>query len=146
MSVPDMSINAFVTHTRSVEKDSVAPPARGTPVLRQPDQLLLDCIDGVLTDVLGGKVREAIYDYLARQFSLAKEEIPAHLDKFSELLVKTFGNGAAILERRIASRLYGTMGREFVDVPNFKLNQHVALIKSMIDWGKKIDSKADRPK
>jgi hypothetical protein len=119
---------------------------QGAPIRRQPDQLLLGCIDAVLTELLGEKVREAIYDYVARQSSLAKEEIPAHIDEFSELLVKTLGRGAATLERRIASRLYNTLGLEFVDVPNLSLNEHVARIRSIIDREEKqIDSTANGP-
>ncbi len=88
----------------------------------------------------------AIYDYLARHSSLAKEEIPAHIDEFSELLVKTLGRGAATLEKRIANRLYDTLGLEFVDVPNLSLNEHVARIRSMIDREeRKIDSTANGP-
>ena len=145
VSVLDMSVNPSVRHIRCVEKQCVRQPIQGTPVRRQLDQILLDCIDAVLSDVLGRKVREAIYDHLARQSSLAKEEIPAHLDEFSELLVKTFGNGAATLERRIASKLCGTMGWKFVDVPNFGLNEYVALIRGIIDREKKVYSETNGP-
>jgi hypothetical protein len=129
----DMSMKTFARTTPSVENQCAEQPVQGTPARRQPDQLLLGCIDAVLTELLGGKVREAIYDYLARQSSLAKEEIPEHLDEFCELLVKTLGRGAATLERRIASRLYDSLSLEFVDVPHLSLNEHVARIRSIID-------------
>lgn len=97
----------------------------------QSDLILLDCIDAVLTEVLGVKVREAVYDHLARQGSLAKEEIPAHLDDFSELLRNTFGRGAITLEKRIAKKLCSILGCEFVDVPKFGLQGYVSLITSL---------------
>lgn len=141
-----MSVNPLATDPNCVEKQGVKQPMQGTPVRRQPDQLLLGCIDAVLTELLGGRTREAIYDYLARHSSLAKEAIPEHLNELSELLTKTLGRGAATLERRIASRLYDTLGLEFVDAPNLSLNEHVARIKSMIDREeKKIDSTANGP-
>ncbi|MGP8069565.1 MAG: hypothetical protein ACLP5V_06710 [Candidatus Bathyarchaeia archaeon] len=105
--------------------------------ITQPHQILLDNTDTVLTEVLGCKVREAIYDNLARQFSLTREEIPAHLDEFSDLLKETFGRGAATLERRIASKLYVALGLEFVDVPNFGLKEHVELIRRIIEQSKR---------
>jgi hypothetical protein len=117
-----------------------------TPSQSQPDQLLLGCIDAVLTDLLGGKVREAIYDYLERQFSLAKEEIPDHLDELSEILATTFGKSAATLERRIAARLYDALGLEFANVPNLGLNEHFALVRSIIERKEKETvSHADGP-
>jgi len=86
-------------------------------------------------------VREALYDRLARQYFLAKQEIPANLDKISELLKGTFGKGAATLERRIASKVYVALGLKFVDVPNFGLQEHVELIRRIVEQSEKINAK-----
>lgn len=127
-----MSISLCATNTRYVDNQrigQVADTSRG----RQLGELLLGCIDEVLTDLLGRKVREAVYDHLARKCSLTKEQIPRHLNEFSEFLVKTFGKGGATLERRITARLYDTLGLEFADIPTLSLNEHVAKIRGIVD-------------
>lgn|GEM_PF-924867 len=123
------------------QRQCVGAPAQAKRAITQPHQILLDSTDTVLTEVLGCKVREALYDRLARQYFLAKQEIPANLDKISELLKGTFGKGAATLERRIASKVYVALGLKFVDVPNFGLQEHVELIRRIVEQSEKINAK-----
>ena len=102
-------------------------------IVVQPDEALLTSIDTALSVVLSVKVREAVYDYLARELSLAREDIPSHLAQFINLLEKTFGIGAATLQRRIIKVLYQTLGWEAIDVVDFGLTEHFALINAIIE-------------
>ena len=61
--------------------------------VRSLDDPLQLCIDEVLLDLLGRRPREAIYDYLERNHSLARSDIPNHLEALMSLLEKLFGKG-----------------------------------------------------
>ena len=78
---------------------------------RSADRLVLAVLDEVLADLLGTRVREAIYDYMAREHHVAKEELPKHLDEFGTLLQRTFGKGAETVERMLVKRLAEKIGR-----------------------------------
>ena len=78
---------------------------------RRTDGLVLAVLDEVLADLLGTRVREAIYEYMAREHHVAKEELPKHLDEFSTLLQGTFGQGAKTIEKTMARRLAEKIGR-----------------------------------
>jgi hypothetical protein len=134
----------FTKPTRFMDGQHLDKRIQGASAQRELDQLLLGCIDGVMTDLLGGNVREAIYDYLAHEFLLAKEEIPSHLDEFSELLANNLGRSAATLERRIARRLNDALGLEFSGLPNHILKEHFEMIRNnMGKEEKKTDSATD---
>ena len=85
--------------------------AKEDPRYLSTDGLVLTVLDEVLADLLGTRVREAIYDYMAREHHVAKEELPKHLDEFSTLLQGTFGKGAETIERMLVKRLAEKIGR-----------------------------------
>jgi hypothetical protein len=97
------------------------------------DLLLLESIDEVLTDLLGRRTREAIYDYLARNRLIARSEVPKRLDDFFNLMHETFGKGATTIGRVIAKRLYAKLGWEFADLPSFELTDYVDAAKSRLE-------------
>lgn len=78
---------------------------------RTTDGLVLAVLDEVLADLLGRRVREAIYDYMAREHHIAKEELPNHMDELNTLLESTFGKGAQTIEKKVARRLAEKIGR-----------------------------------
>jgi len=96
------------------------------------DGLLLECVDEALTDLLGRRTREAIYDYLERNHSLARSEIPRHLGDFFNLLEKTFGKGSKTIGKVITKKLYAKLEWEFVEIPNFELVDHLERIRARI--------------
>jgi hypothetical protein len=102
-------------------------------IVVKPDAALVDSIDNVLTDVLGTRTRELFYDHLARECSLAKEEVPEHLDEFRVVLEQGLGEAASFVEKCIVRRLYATLGWQFLDIPGFGLNEHVALINGIVE-------------
>ena len=74
------------------------------------DALLLESMDEALTDLLGRRTREAVYDYMERNCFVARNEIPGRLDDFFKLLNETFGKGGSTIGKVIAKRLYAEAG------------------------------------
>jgi len=97
------------------------------------DGLLLESMDEALTDLLGRRTREAVYDYLERNCLVARNEIPNRLDDFFKLLNETFGKGGSTIGKVIARRLYAKLGWEFVDIPSYELVDYVATARGRLE-------------
>lgn len=91
----------------SLDPSSVS-PAKLT-YATNPDALLLECIDEVLADLIGRRAREAVYDHLERNLSLARNEIPQRLDDFLSVLDQTFGKGGKTIGKHIAKKLFAKL-------------------------------------
>ena len=104
-----------------------------------PNEALVDSIDTALTDLLGARTREALYDGLARELSLAREDVPAHLNEFRAVLRTTFGEAASTIESFIARRLYATLGWKFLDVAGFGLIEHFDFVKGIVERARKMN-------
>ncbi len=94
------------------------------------DDLLLQCVDEVLADLLGRRTREAVYDCLERNYSLARNDIPKDFNKFFGLLEETFGKGGKTIGKSIIKRLYSKLEWKFTDVPGFQFTDHMETIKA----------------
>ncbi len=97
------------------------------------DALLLESMDEALTDLLGRRTREAVYDYLERNCLVAPNEIPGRLDDFFKLLNETFGKGGSTIGKVIAKRLYAKLGWEFVDIHSYELVDYVATARGRLE-------------
>jgi hypothetical protein len=92
----------------------------GARTLTDPiDALLVESTNEALTDLLGRRAREAIYDHLERNCLISRNEIPNRLGDFFRLLDETFGKGSKTIGRVIAKRLYAKLGWEFVEVSSY---------------------------
>jgi hypothetical protein len=67
--------------------------------------LLLESIDEALTDLLGGRAREAVYDHLERNCLVARNELSSKLGTFLTLLDDTFGKGGKTIGKVVARKL-----------------------------------------
>lgn len=94
------------------------------------DDLLLQSIDEVLADLLGRRTREAVYDCLERNYSLARSDIPSDLNKFFGLLEETFGKGSITIGKSIIKRLCEKLNWKFADVPGFEFTDYMEAIRS----------------
>jgi len=108
-------------------------------IVVNPNEALIDSIDTGLTDLVGARTREAIYDQLAMDISLAKEDIPAHLEEFRAVLKLAFGPTASQVESFVARRLYETLGWKFLDMKGFGLNEHFAFVKAIFERAKNMN-------
>ena len=99
---------------------------------RSLDDLLLHCIDEVLADLLGRRTREAIYDCLERDHSLARSDIPKHMTLFLQLLDETFGKGSRTIWKLIIKRLYEKLEWKFYDNPGYEFIDYIEEIRAKI--------------
>lgn len=124
----DQRIGSLTSHSNAEAPDTGVVGASGNTL----DALLFECIDETLTDLLGRLTKEAIYDYLERNCSLARNEIPGHLDDFFNLLEKTFGKGSKTIGKVIARKLYAKLEWEFEEIPNFGFVDYLERIRGRI--------------
>ncbi len=96
------------------------------------DGLLDDSIDQVLGDLLGTKAKEAIYDYLERNYSIAREDIPKNIEKFFTLTEKMFGKGSKTIARCIMKRLCEQLGWKFEDIQGFEFSDYLEAVRARI--------------
>ncbi|MGD0690693.1 MAG: hypothetical protein ABSA50_13130 [Candidatus Bathyarchaeia archaeon] len=95
--------------------------------------LLSDSISEVLTDLVGSRAREAIYDYMERKHSVGRNEIPEHLDSLFTLLEGTFGvGGTKVIGRIIAKKVYAKIDWKFEPLPNLEFADYMERIKTKI--------------
>lgn len=96
------------------------------------DELIFESTDEVLTDIIGRKPKEAIYDYLERNYSIARYTIPKNLSKFVEVLEATFGRGSATICKAIVRRLFQKLGWEFTEIKGFEFLDYLEAARARI--------------
>jgi hypothetical protein len=96
------------------------------------DNLLLDCIDEALTNLFSARVRESVYDHMERNYSIARDEIPNHLDDLITLLQRNFGSGSKVIGRAVAKGMYTKLDWEFEPIPIFGLAEYLETIRARI--------------
>jgi hypothetical protein len=96
------------------------------------DELLLQCVDEILLELLGRRTREAVYDHLERSQSLARNDIPRHVNKFVELLDETFGKGAKTICKSIIRRMYDKLEWKFYEMPDYEFMDYLDAIRARI--------------
>ncbi len=93
--------------------------------LRNIDTLLLDSIDQVLCDLLGKRVRDAIYAHLTDTYSLETQNIPKNLQKFSRALEDVFGKSGKTVGYAICRKLFEKLEWTFIEVEGFDFLDYV---------------------
>jgi hypothetical protein len=96
------------------------------------DDLLLECLDEVLVDLLGRRSREAIYDCLERDQSLARTDIPEHMTLFIQLLEETFGKGSRTIWKAVVKRMYEKLEWKFYDNPGYEFIDYMEEIRGKV--------------
>ncbi len=104
------------------------------------ESLLADSMDQVLDELLGRKAKEAIYDYLERNYLIARDDIPKNIDKFFQLAEEVFGKGSKTIARCIMRRLWEQLGWKFVDVAGFEFSDYLETARARI--GREVLEKA----
>jgi hypothetical protein len=96
------------------------------------DALLVESMDEALTELLGRRAREAIYDHLERNYLAARNEIPDRLPDLFIVLDETFGRGSRTIGRVIAKKLYTKLGWEFADIPSYELEDYLKVARERL--------------
>jgi hypothetical protein len=94
------------------------------------EALLGDCIDHVLSEVLGIKAEEAIYGYMERNYAVARKDIPTNMGKFFTLTEEAFGNGSKTIARCIVKRMWQQMGWAFTDMPGLDFWDYLEIARA----------------
>lgn len=120
--------NLKIAVSASLDGSSLgAPEARA----RSLNNLLLLCMDDVLVSILGRQPKEAIYDCLERNRSLARIDIPNHLEEFTGLLEKIFGRkGGRTIGKSIIRKLVDELDWKFEDEPDFDFRGHIEKVRA----------------
>ena len=113
---------------KSARETSLLPTANAKTL----NGTLSESVDEVLTDLLGRKARQAVYDYLARNCSLAKEDIPENMEKFFEVTQEAFGRGSRTIARCIVKRLFKRLEWKFEDIPGFEFQDYLEMARARI--------------
>jgi len=96
------------------------------------DSLVGESIDQALDDLLGRRAKEAIYDYLERNYSLARDDIPKNMEKFFRLTGETFGKASRTIARCIVKRLWEKLGWKFEGINGFEFSDYLEMAKARI--------------
>ena len=96
------------------------------------DGLLVESVDTALSDLLGERTRNLIYDYLAAHYGYGREEIPQKIDEFYSFLQNTFSSGGKTVGRTIIRRLFDKLGYEYVNVPGFEFFDYLEAAKARV--------------
>jgi len=97
---------------------------------RTIEALLGDCINHVLSEVLGSKARESIYDYIERNYGVAREDIPTNMSKFFELTGEAFGSGSRTIARCIVKRMWQELGWAFNETPGLEFWDYLEIARA----------------
>lgn len=96
-------------------------------------QLLSESISETLTDLLGNRAREAVYDYMERNHSIAREEISENTDALFRLFEDFFGEASMnVIGRMIVKKVYSKLNWKFVPEPKLEFNDHLEEIKKRL--------------
>jgi hypothetical protein len=104
-------------------------PASTYAGARTVEALLGHCIDLVLSEVLGAKARESIYDYMLRNYGVAREDIPTNMSKFFALAGEAFGSGSRTIAHCIVRRMWQEQGWAFTDTPGLEFWDYVEIAR-----------------
>jgi len=91
--------------------------------------LLLDSIEETLSDILGSRAKEAIFDFLEINCLIGRNEFAGSLGDLFIVLDETFGRGSKTLGKAIAKKLYSKLNWEFFDCPEYDLNDYLVNVK-----------------
>jgi hypothetical protein len=126
----------------TVDNEGHVPPASNEVHIQLPNayggpdaltKLLSDSIGEALTDLIGTRAREAIYDYIERNHSIARSEIPDHLDELFTLFERNFGVASkTVIGRVIAKKVYTKLDLEFYSIPHFEFIDYLEKIKTRL--------------
>ena len=109
------------------------------------DYLLLESTDQALSDLLGRRARDQIFDHLATQYRYGREEIPLKIGQFSEFLENLFSTSSPTVARAIIRRLSDKLGYEFVPVPGFQFVDYLDTLRARYDRNTEHRERLTRP-
>lgn len=108
------------------------PPQQLTPQLNAQkifDKILLEVVDQGIRNVLGEPAVRFIYDYIEKNFSLRRNDIPVELEVFAEGLDEMLGSGAKVIENYIVKNLCSHLGFNYQCKKDYRFSDYVRKIE-----------------
>ena len=88
------------------------------------EKAVLEAVDETFLS-FGDSVKHSLYYYLENRHGVGRGEIPFKFEGFVKGLRSIFGEGANILVKMIAKRLYGKLGLPFEEKAGWSLIDYV---------------------
>ena len=92
-------------------------------------EFLVKTLDSGLKEIFGEYAASIIYDYMERNFSLRKDEIPTRIEEFRKGLRKFLSTGAYVVEKAVLKKLYRSYGLEFEEKENYDFEDYLEELK-----------------
>jgi hypothetical protein len=96
------------------------------------DTVFLECLDEVLTELLGARVVRAVYETWLRSLSLARSDIPMRQDRFLAALEVTFGKASNTIAKAVLRRAFTKLGWKLGEISDFTYPNYVELMRARI--------------
>ena len=96
------------------------------------DELLLESVSETLSDLLGTRARDALFQYLERNCSLPRDQIATQSRNFFAALEEVSGKGGKTIGRAIIRRLYEKLCWDFHEIPGFEAEDYLDTVKSRL--------------
>lgn len=97
-------------------------------------ECLIKTLDCGLKEIFGEYATSIIYDYLERNLSLKKDEIPMRIEEFRKGLRKFLSTGAYVVEKTVLKKLYSSYGLDFEEKENYDFEDYVRELKKKIKY------------
>ena len=90
-------------------------------------------IDETISNLLGERILESLYEHLTKEHDLPPDKLPYQLNTFIEVLDKVFGAaGSRTIGWAIARDFYSKIGLRFVHNESFRLQDYLEQAKKTI--------------
>ena len=87
-------------------------------------------LDAVIFSLMGPNVLSSLYKHLKEHYNVDPDEVPYRLETMSSVLESVFGlAGVRTIEKATAKRLYNLYHLDFVDKPNYRLQDYLEQAK-----------------
>jgi hypothetical protein len=96
------------------------------------DTMFLECLDEVLIELLGAKVKNAVYENWFRTHGLARDDIPMQQDRFLAVLEITFGKASQTVAKAVLRRAFTKLGWRLGEISEFTYPNYVELMRARV--------------
>jgi len=97
------------------------------------NELLVKSIDEAVTELLGEKGRDTLFQHLAEQYDITRDEIPYRLDSLYASIEQTLGDKASrILDREIAKFLSREISVPLPDTRDYTLQTYLLKVRKLV--------------
>jgi len=96
------------------------------------DELFLESVTETLRDLLGTRARDALFEYLERNCSLPRDQIPRRSSDFFASLEEISGKGGKTIGRAVVRRLFEKLHWDFHEIPGFEPEDYLDSMKSRL--------------